>query len=164
MKRLLCAALLLSMGCGKTDSVETIRGPKGDKGENGANGQNGADGRDGKDGEIVYTPAPQPTPQPTSTNMPPTFPYPPIIIINNNTCTRLTCPQNTIVVCACIDGFWQSVSVAPYDVQKLRIKNYGYCTNQGTQQVNDCFWIPSRPQPQPTQTTVPVPPVPTTQC
>lgn len=147
--------VLALVSCGRTSEVEGIRGPKGDPGAPGANG---------RDGEVVYTPAPTPeptrTPEPTLTNLPPTYPYPPIIIINNGLCYNRQCPSNHLVVCACVDNFWQTVSVSHSDLYKLKIKHYGACqSQQPTQGFDDCF---SWPKPQ--QTPVPAPPQPTKEC
>lgn len=147
------AAITLNLSCGKSyDRVDTVKGPKGDQGPEGipgAQGPKGDKGDTGPGGSDNRTPTPQPTnyPQPTPTlypqpiptmtpipdiNLPPLNPYPPIIIINNPpwpTCPQVpTCPSGFILVCACIEGGWKTVSVNVHDVGRLQIKHYGPCT------------------------------------
>lgn len=154
---------LLSWSCGKSyDKVKGVRGPKGDKGDqgtpgekgqdgqqgpqgpsgkDGANGKDGTNGKDGKNGDI---------------NLPPTNPYPPIIIVMpGQQCTPRICPASNVLVCACIEGTWKTISIAQHDIGKVRIRNYGRCEDWvNPNDPTDCiFW------PRPQQPPVPVPTV-----
>lgn len=159
-------AIVLLWSCGKSyDRVDTIKGPKGDKGdkgdtglpgsqgpagEPGKDGSNGKDGANGKDS--------------TGTNLPPLNPYPPIIIIQpGQQCTPRICPSSMIIVCACIDATWKTISISPNDVAKIRIRNYGRCEDWvNPNDPTDCiFWPrPQPPIPEPTVTITVVPPAP----
>jgi hypothetical protein len=127
----IAASLMLS--CGKTEKVEGVKGPTGDKGQQGDKGQTGDQGQQGQPGtngnDRYPTPTPTYTPRPPDDrNLPPTNPYPPIIIVlPSQECNRQICPQGTILVCACIESAWQTVSILPSDQPKFRIRNFGRC-------------------------------------
>lgn len=146
-RTIISLSLLLSfLSCGKSyDKVQGVRGPKGDKGDQGSPGQDGQqgsqgpagkDGTNGKDGKGG------------DTNLPPTNPYPPIIVVlPGQQCTPRICPANNILVCACIEGTWKTISIAQHDVGSIRIRNYGRCEDWvNPNDPTDCIWFP-RPQP-----------------
>lgn len=153
--------------CGKTEKVEGIKGPQGDKGQQGDRGETGPQGPQGQQG------LPWPTPTITPTNGQGgngsgngSTQLPPIIIINpGQDCNKLNCPAGTIMVCACIDGKYQTISLEQRDLYKVRIRNYGRCEDFGRQlNPNDCIFWPRRDTPRPTVTVTvqPMPiPVPT---
>lgn len=153
---------MLAFSCGKTEKVEGVKGQRGDKGEKGDRGDTG-------EPQIVYTnlPAPTPVPLPTVTvtaqpipqqtpiiNNPPTIPYPPIIVVgqpwpNCETGSDNRCRSGNILVCACIDTFWQTISVNVHYRDRLRIKNDGPCWTSAltpNDYWSDCW---GRPQPVP---------------
>jgi len=153
--------------CGKTEKVEGVKGPQGDKGQTGdkgPQGDRGEQGAPGSSGNGNY-PNPYPSPTPTNngnsgTNLPPTSPYPPIIIVlPTQQCNRTICPQGTMLVCACIDGAWQTISIGQHDIGKVRIRNYGRCEDYNRNLgANDCIWWPrERPEPTITVTAQPIP-------
>lgn len=152
------------MACGKTEKVEGIKGPQGDKGQQGDKGERGDKGDRGEQG----IPAPIPTNQPNGNgggngNGNGGNQLPPIIIINpGQDCNKLNCPAGTIMVCACIEGRYQTISLEQRDLYKVRIRNYGRCEDYGRNlDANDCIFWP-RQEPRPTITVVPVPiPAPT---
>lgn len=183
-KKILIASLLvMSFGCGKLEKVETIKGPKGDKGEQGNPGESGQPGIPGQAGPQgpqgqkgdrgdrgeQGIPGPQTTP---IINMPPTFPYPPIVILQPpwpNCGQDRRCPSGYVVVCACIETVWKTISVNVHDVKKLKIKHYGPCYDSPLQTgvgYDDCFGWPKpqppapQPQPVPTVTVTVQPPAP----
>jgi hypothetical protein len=136
-KTLGAIALIAALGCGRgLDKVETIKGPKGDTGTPGTpgapgtNGQPGAKGDRGEDGKTVPAPAPVPTVYPSPiVNLPPTMPYPPVIVVYPPypQCPSQQCPEGYIIICACIENSWKTVSVDMHDTFKYSIKNYGPC-------------------------------------
>lgn len=152
----IAALAILLASCGKTEKVEGVKGPRGDKGEKGDTGET----------QVVYqTPIPvpvptvtvtaQPIPQPSPIiNNPPTIPYPPIIVVgqpwpNCESGSDSRCRSGNILVCACIDTFWQTISVNVHYRDRLRIKNDGPCFTGPLTQAdywNDCW---GKPQPQP---------------
>lgn len=178
-------ALSFALSCGKTEKVEGIKGPEGNKGPTGDKGPNGDQGPQGQPGNQgngngngqypnpnpTYTPNPYPNPNPNPNpngggdrNLPPTNPYPPIIIVlPTQECNRSICPQGTMLVCACIEAAWQTVSILPSDQAKFRIRNFGRCEDYNRQLgAGDCIWWPrTQPQPQPIPTvTVTAYPIP----
>lgn len=151
----LAIAISLLLSCGKTEKVEGIKGPQGDKGERGDKGDRGEQG----------LPAPIPTPSPLAPDQGNINgnKLPPIIIINpGQDCNKLNCPIGTIMVCACIDGRYQTISLEQRDLHKVRIRNYGRCEDYGRNlNANDCIFWP-RQEPRPTITAAPIPiPAPT---
>jgi hypothetical protein len=131
--------LLSALSCGKgVEKVETIKGPKGDKGEQGQQGQTGMPGQPGTNGEPGAKgdkgdkgdPQPIPTAYPSPiVNLPPTFPYPPVIVVYPPwpNCPSVQCPDGYVIICACLQNRWQTVSVNVHDTYKYQIKNYGPC-------------------------------------
>lgn len=135
-------ALIAAIGCGRgLDKVETIKGPKGDRGDQGPQGQTGMPGQPGTNGQKgdkgdrgdkgdQAEPQPIPTAYPSPiVNLPPTIPYPPVIVVYPPwpTCPDVQCPSGYVVICACISNRWQTVSVSQQDTWKYQIKNYGPC-------------------------------------
>jgi len=156
------------LSCGKTEKVEGIKGPDGERGERGPQGEPGTSGNGSSYPAPypTYTPNPYPNPNgggngSSDRNLPPTNPYPPVIIVlPTQECNRSICPQGTMLVCACIESSWQTVSILPSDQPKFRIRNFGRCEDYNRQLgVSDCIWWP-RTQPQPQPTYYPMPPIP----
>lgn len=134
-------SMLFSCGDGK-EKVETVRGPKGEKGdigqqgakgETGQSGQNGQNGQKGDRGDIGQkgdrgdtgqqgTPAPLPLPIPVPPiPQPPVIVYPPYPSDPGNYCS------GCIIVCACLNGSWQSIIINVHDRYRYNIKNDGVC-------------------------------------
>jgi hypothetical protein len=123
-------AFLAALGCGRgLEKVETIKGPKGDTGAPGQNGGNGANGEKGEKGDrgdkgeqgpvVVQTPQPQPIPVPP-------IPVPPVIIYPPYPQYPDQC-SGCIVVCACLNGAWQTITINVHERYKYNIKNDGAC-------------------------------------
>lgn len=129
-------ALFFALSCGRgLEKVETIKGPKGETGAPGPQGQAGMPGQAGTNGEKGPKgddgkPAPIPTAYPSPiVNLPPTMPYPPVIVIYPPWphCPSQQCPDGYVIICACIQNRWQTVSVNVHDTYQYQIKNYGPC-------------------------------------
>jgi hypothetical protein len=169
VRKIAIAALsIAALSCGKTDEVKTIKGQQGDKGDPGLQGPQGERGLPGDKGEKgdkgdkgeqgTVSPSPYP----------PTTPYPPIVILQPPWphCGKdPRCPtQSYLVVCACIDTKWQTITTHINDIKKLRIKHYGPCQTEQQwyetlQQQDDCILWPKPTQQKPQPEPVPVPTV-----
>lgn len=133
------ASMLFSCGDGK-EKVETVRGPKGEKGDKGDTGQNGQMGQNGQQGQkgdkgdrgdkgeqgpiVVQTPQPQPQPIPIPV---PPIPQPPVIIYPPYPSDPGNYCSGCIIVCACLNGSWQSIIINVHDRYRYNIKNDGVC-------------------------------------
>jgi hypothetical protein len=151
------SALIISnifvFSCGKTEKVVGVKGPQGDK------GPQGEQGLPAPIPTPISTPQKQPLPEVTTS---PTIQFPQVIIVlPTQQCNMSICPQGTMLVCACLDGVWQTISIAPTDVDKIRVRNYGRCDDYYKKMLpEDCIWWP-RQYPQPTVTITAIPPAPT---
>lgn len=129
-------AIISIASCGKTEAVKGIKGEQGDKGPKGEQGEDGENAR-----TIYITPTPQP--QQTYPVPPQTYPLPPIIIVNNpyEKCPSAACPDGNILICACIDNRWQTISVGIHNYKNLglNIRHHGPCEYR---QSFDCFGNP----------------------
>jgi hypothetical protein len=130
--------ILFSMSCGTgKERVDTIKGPKGDKGDTGQSGQIGQQGPKGDRGDrgdkgergdqgpvVVQTPQPQPTIVPIPV---PPIPQPPVIIYPPYPSDPGNYCSGCIIVCACLNGSWQSIIINVHERYRYNIKNDGAC-------------------------------------